>query len=137
MIPNVDALQKFPLPATNMWVAVARVLSNGLESLPMSARWIILIGALIGVLLPVLEKMFPKAKPYLPSPMGVGLGWVVFFSNALAFSIGATIAWSWSKIDAKKQDLFNVPIASGLVAGESLIKALLAILATAIGLAHH
>ena len=32
------------------------------------------------------------------------------------------------------QDTFNVPIASGLVAGESIMKALLAMLATALGL---
>ncbi len=126
MIPNDAALEKFPLPATNTWVAVARVLSNGLESLPMSARYIILIGALIGVALPVLEKQFPKARPYMPSAMGIGLGWVVFFSNALAFTVGATFSWVWSRFNAKNQDLYNVPIASGLVAGESLIKALLA-----------
>lgn len=135
MIPNEAALQKFPLPATNMWVAVARVLSNGIESLPMSARWILLIGALIGVLIPVLEKLFPKARPWMPSAMGVGLGWVVYFSNALAFTIGAVIAYVWSRLNAKTQDTYNIPIASGLVAGQSLVAALLAILATAIGLA--
>jgi uncharacterized oligopeptide transporter (OPT) family protein len=136
MIPNEAALQKFPLPATNIWVAVARVLSTGVASLPMSARWAILIGSLIGVLLPVLEKVFPKARPYLPSSMGLGLGWIVFFSNALAFTIGAGIAWGWAMAKPKNQSLYNIPIASGLVAGESLIKALLAMLATAIGLIH-
>lgn len=135
MIPNEAALQKFPLPATNMWVAVARVLSSGMDSLPVSARWIILIGALIGVLIPVLEKLFPKARRWMPSAMGVGLGWVVYFSNALAFTIGAIIAFAWSRMNAKTQETYNIPIASGLVAGQSLVAALLAILATVIGLA--
>ncbi|MFN8587493.1 MAG: OPT family oligopeptide transporter [Candidatus Eisenbacteria bacterium] len=134
MIPNDAALEKFPLPATRTWEAVARVLSNGIDSLPMSARWAILIGSAVGLLLPVLEKSFPKAKQWLPSAMGLGLGWVVFFSNALAFTIGATIAWVWSLVHKKSQDTFNVPIASGLVAGESIMKALLAMLATALGL---
>jgi putative OPT family oligopeptide transporter len=134
MIPNEAAIQKFPLPATNIWVAVARVLSTGVASLPMSARWAILIGSLIGVLLPVLERVFPKARPYLPSSMGLGLGWIVFFSNALAFTIGAGISWAWAVAKPKNQDIYNIPIASGLVAGESLIKALLAMLATGIGL---
>ncbi|MBK7368299.1 MAG: OPT/YSL family transporter [Candidatus Eisenbacteria bacterium] len=134
LIPNDAALEKFPLPATRTWEAVARVLANGIDSLPMSARWAILIGSLIGVLLPVLEKSFPKAKQWLPSAMGLGLGWVVFFSNALAFTIGALIAWVWSLVHKKSQDTFNVPIASGLVAGESIMKALLAMLATALGL---
>ena len=134
MIPNAEALEKYPLPATQTWVAVARVLANGIESLPMSARYAILIGALLGILLPVLEKTFPKSKKFLPSTMGLGLGWIVFFSNALAFTIGASIAWGWAKWKPENQERYNIPIASGLVAGESLIKALLAMLATALGL---
>src|SRR5262245_2217689 len=134
MIPNAAALEKYPLPATQTWVAVARVLSTGIASLPMSARWAILIGALVWILLPVLEKLFPKQRQWVPSAMGLGLGWIVFFSNALAFAIGAFISWTWAQMKPQNQERYNIPIASGLVAGESLIKALLAMLATAIGL---
>jgi uncharacterized oligopeptide transporter (OPT) family protein len=134
MVPDVEHLQKFPLPATNAWVAVAQLLSKGLESLPMSARWAILFGGLTGMIIPVLEKLFPKARPWLPSAMGLGLGWVVFFSNAVAFTIGAIIAWVWRLLAPKNQDRYNIPIASGLVAGESLMKAMLAMLATVMGL---
>jgi uncharacterized oligopeptide transporter (OPT) family protein len=49
--------------------------------------------------------------------------------------IGAVVAWLWSKINASTNDKYCIPIASGLVAGESLIKAILAMLATASGLA--
>ncbi len=94
-----------------------------------------MVGALIGVAIPVLEKAFPKTRPYLPSAIGLGLGWVVFFSNALSFAIGAVIAWVWSVVHKNSHDTFNVPIASGLIAGESLMKALLAMLVTGIGLA--
>jgi uncharacterized oligopeptide transporter (OPT) family protein len=135
MIPDAAALEKYPLPATQTWVAVARVLSSGIESLPLTARIGILVGALVGIALPVIEKTFPKARPWLPSAMGLGLGWVVFFSNALSFAIGAVIAWVWAALHRKSHDTFNVPIASGLIAGESLMKALLAMLVTAIGLA--
>ncbi len=134
MVPDQAALEKYPLPATQTWVAVARVLSGGLESLPMSARYAILIGALVGVLLPVLEKLLPKARRFLPSAMGLGLGWVVFFSNALAFTIGAILVLIWRRIDDPSQANYCVPIASGLIAGESLLKAILAMLVTAIGL---
>jgi OPT family oligopeptide transporter len=134
MVPDQAALEKYPLPATQTWVAVARVLSGGLESLPMSARYAILIGALVGVLLPVLEKLLPKARRFLPSAMGLGLGWVVFFSNALAFTIGAILVLIWRRIDDRSQASYCVPIASGLIAGESLLKAILAMLVTAIGL---
>jgi putative OPT family oligopeptide transporter len=135
MIPNDAALEKYPLPATQMWVAVARVLSTGVQSLPMSARWAILIGAMVGVIIPVIEKLAPKSRRFLPSTMGLGLGWVVFFSNALSFAIGAGIAWIWSLMHKRTQETYNVPIASGLIAGESLTKAILAMLATGIGLA--
>jgi len=134
MIPNVEALEKFPLPATRTWEAVARVLSQGLEALPMSARWAAFAGALIGILLPVIEHLAPKARRWMPSAMGIGLGWVVFFSNALAFTIGAAIAWAWSLLDRRTQDTYNIPIASGLVAGESMVKAFIAMAATALGL---
>lgn len=135
LIPNVETLETNPLPATRTWEAVARVLSQGLDALPMSARISILVGAIIGVVLPILERLFPKARPWMPSAMGLGLGWVVFFSNALAFSIGAIIAWVWGRVARRSHDIFNIPLASGLVAGESLLRALLAMTATAIGLA--
>ena len=135
MIPNVAALEKFPMPATQTWVAVARVLSAGVESLPMTARIAILIGALIGIALPISEKLFPKARPWLPSAMGLGLGWVVFFSNALSFTIGALIAWLWRIVHRRSQEAFYLPVASGLIAGESMLKAIFAMLATLIGLA--
>ena len=135
MIPTAATLEKFPMPATQTWVAVARVLSAGVESLPMTARIAILIGALIGIALPISEKLFPKARPWLPSAMGLGLGWVVFFSNALSFTIGALIAWLWRIVHRRSQEAFYLPVASGLIAGESMLKAILAMLATLIGLA--
>ncbi|MFO1292904.1 MAG: OPT family oligopeptide transporter [Rubrivivax sp.] len=135
MIPNEAALQKYPLPATQTWVAVARVLSGGLDSLPLSAKLAILLGAAIGVALPLAEQLWPRAKRWLPSAMGLGLGWIVFFSNALAFALGAVIAWIWQRLAAQHEQTYSVPIASGLIAGESLMKALLAMLVTAIGLA--
>ena len=58
-----------------------------------------------------------------------------FFSNAFSFAIGAVIAALWGAIHRKSQQTFNVPIASGLIAGESLLKAILAMLATIVGIA--
>jgi uncharacterized oligopeptide transporter (OPT) family protein len=110
------------------------VLAKGFDSLPHTALVAAVVGGLLGCILPLLETFFPKARPYIPSAMGLGLGWVVAFSNALAFTIGAIISATWAKLHAKSQEDYNVPIASGLVAGESLIKALLAMAATAVGL---
>lgn len=137
MVPTKAALEKFPAPATNQWARVAQVLVKGIDSLPDSAKIAIVIGALVGVALPIIEKLFVPAKhrKYFPSAMGIGLSWVLPFANALAFTIGALIAWGWSRLHKPSHEKFNIPLASGLVAGESLIKALIAMLATASGLA--
>jgi len=133
MVPDKKHLEAFNPPATNMWKAVADLLTQGFDKLPMSARYLILIGAFVGVLLPVLAHLAPKSRPWLPSAMGLGLSWVIPFQNSLAFAIGAILVFSWEKLRKKNAEMYNVPIASGLIAGESLIAALMAILCTIIG----
>jgi uncharacterized oligopeptide transporter (OPT) family protein len=130
MVPNKAALEHFNPPATNMWYAVAQALSQGIGVIPTSARWAIVIGGLIGIALPLLEAMFPKARPYLPSSMGLGLAFVVSFSNSLSFFLGALITWRWTAMNEKSADDYVVPIASGCIAGESLALAAGAILNT-------
>ena len=135
MVPTKAALEKFPAPATNQWARVAQVLTEGIDKLPMSAQYAIIIGALVGIILPVGERLIPQsARKFWPSAMGFGLSWVLPFANAFAFMIGAIIAFIWEKINKRTADVFTVPIASGLVAGESLIKAIIAMTATVIGL---
>jgi len=134
MVPDKAALEKFPAIPARMWKAVADLLTQGIHMLPGSAAVAIIAGAVIGILLPVGEVLLPKARKYIPSAMGLGLAWVVPFQNAFAFAIGAVIAWLWTRASKKHADSFTVPTASGLIAGESLIAALLAMSATAIGL---
>ena len=134
MVPNKEALEAMNPPATNMWKATADLLTQGIHMLPKTAITAIVIGALVGLLLPVIEKLFPKAQRFLPSAMGLGLSWVVPFQNALSFAIGAVIVFVWQKVSRKKSDTFAVPIASGLVAGESLVAAFIAIGCTLVGL---
>ncbi len=135
MVPTKEKLEAFNPPATNMWRAVAELLAGGgLDQLPPSAKMAIVIGALVGVILPLLGKLLPKAGPYLPSAMGLGLSWVMVFSNCQAFAIGAIIVWLWTKLHARSAEGYSVALASGFIAGESLIKAVIAMTATAIGL---
>jgi OPT family oligopeptide transporter len=133
MVPDKKALEAFNPPATNMWKAVADLLTQGVHMLPTTARYAIVIGALVGVILPLLEKLLPKIRPYLPSAMGLGLAWVMPFSNVFAFAIGAVIAKLWVRLHRKSGEAFNIPVASGLVAGESLVAAIIAILCTIAG----
>jgi uncharacterized oligopeptide transporter (OPT) family protein len=133
MVPNKQALEAFNPPATNMWKAVADLLTLGVNHLPHTALIAIVIGAIVGMLLPVVEFLWPKAKPFLPSAMGLGLAWVVPFQNAFSFLIGAVIVAAWQKWNPKNSDTYAIPIASGLVAGESLVAAFIAIACTLVG----
>ncbi|MCY2954861.1 MAG: OPT/YSL family transporter [Planctomycetota bacterium] len=136
MVPNKAILEKFPAPATNMWFKVAQVLTKGIDSLPYSAKMALLVGSLVGIALPLIEKTLvpPKYRKYFPSAMGLGLAWVVPFANALSFAIGAAFVTIWQRINAKSADTFSIPLAAGFVAGESLLKALIAMAATVVGL---
>ena len=134
MVPDKAALEKFALPAALMWKAVADLLTQGVSMLPHTAIWAIVLGSLLGVALPLLEKLFPKVRPWLPSAMGLGLSWVIPFQNSLAFAIGASLTALWTWGHRKSADDYNVPIASGFVAGESLVAAIIAILCTVAGL---
>jgi OPT family oligopeptide transporter len=134
MVPNKETLEAFNPPATNMWKAVADLLTQGVHMLPVTAVYAIVIGALLGVILPVISQLFPKMAPYLPSAMGLGLSWVVVFANSFSFAIGAVIVAVWQKLNRKQSDLYAIPLASGFVAGESLVAALIAIGCTLIGL---
>lgn len=136
MVPTKEVLEKLPAPATQTWAKVAEVLTKGLAFLPDSAKLAILIGAGAGVLLPIIERfVVPKDyRKFMPSATGLGLAFMLPFYNSLAFTIGAVLAFIWGKIDRKSDETYRVPLASGLVAGESLIAALIAMTATAAGL---
>lgn len=128
MVPNKKALEAFNPPATNMWFAVAEALSTGIQTIPESARYAIVVGAFIGIILPILENLFPKSRRFLPSSMGLGLAFVVSFANSLSFFIGSVIAALWMKRSKESGERFIVPLASGAIAGESLAAAAFAIL---------
>ncbi|HVV72910.1 MAG TPA: OPT/YSL family transporter, partial [Verrucomicrobiae bacterium] len=134
MVPDKKALEAFNPPATYMWKAVADLLTKGIQMLPTSAIWAIVIGAIIGVALPVAAKLFPRAQRWLPSAMGLGLSWVMVFENSLSFAIGAVLVAVWTKVNKRNADLYYVPVASGLIAGESLVAAIIAISCTVVGL---
>jgi uncharacterized oligopeptide transporter (OPT) family protein len=131
-------MESYNPPSANMWKAVAEALSHGIDYVPVLAREGLLIGGLLGIALSLLDGFAPKNwKPYLPSAMGLGLSWVMVFSNCFSFFVGAVIALIWSKINKRTADLFVIPVASGAVAGESLICALIAMLNAASAVVGH
>ena len=123
LVPTADALggDKWPAPAATVWKKVAELLSQGVGALHPTAQMGLLVGALVGILLPLIELFLPKpVRRFLPSATGVGLAFVIPFSNALSFFIGALLAMFWSRSNREQCEKYLVAISSGVIAGESL-----------------
>jgi uncharacterized oligopeptide transporter (OPT) family protein len=137
LVPDATALNgvgdkapDFPAPAAQAWRAVAEVFQMGLGNMHPMHRQAIFWGLGIGVVLLLLEKAMPKAKKYLPSATGIGLGLILPFQYPLSMLIGATIAWAWTRKNKEQCDEYLVPIAAGVIAGISLMGVLGAVLNT-------
>jgi OPT family oligopeptide transporter len=135
LVPNASALggDRFPAPAAQVWKGVAEALSHGVHSLHPTARWGMLVGALIGIILPVLELMFPKHKKYIPSSMGLGLALVIPAWNSVSMFLGALLAYGLARSNEKAAETYTIPVASGIIAGESLLGVAIALMG-AVGL---
>ena len=132
LVPSPEVLggAKFPAPSAQVWKGVAELLANGLSSLHSSARAALAIGAVLGMIIAVLERTVPeRVRASLPSAMGIGLAFVIPFWNTLSIFIGALAAFFIRKTRAHR---YTIPVASGIIAGESLMGVLIAIL-SAIG----
>ncbi|MCB2199348.1 OPT/YSL family transporter [bacterium] len=137
LVPSADALgtDQWPAPAAQVWAAVARLLSNGLESLHPTAQLALLIGGLVGILLVLLPRWVPaKHHKWIPSPLGIGLAFTFHFWYAFSMFLGGLIAYVVQKKYPKTDSIYTVPVASGLIAGESLMGIFLILFPLLVGL---
>jgi len=124
---------KLPLPGAAVWKGVAEVLSKGLSFLHPTAQWAVLIGAIIGVLC---EYINNKMKGKFPiSGVGLGLAFVLRFTDSLAMAIGALIFWvARKKCKNPKSTSYRVLVdnqetaCAGVIAGGSIIGIILILL---------
>ncbi len=113
---------ELPAPAAKVWEGVARLLAKGLDALPAGALAAIVVGAVLGVLLTLLEEFAPKRwKPWIPSTTGLGIAGVIPAFNSIAMFVGALVAWLVARAAPKTAETYTVPVSSGLIAGESLM----------------
>jgi OPT family oligopeptide transporter len=133
LVPTPDALgtDRFPAPSAQVWKGVAELLANGVESLNSWQRWGLIVGGIIGIVLPLLELALPKYKKWMPSATGLGLALVIPCFNSVSMFLGALIAYVWSKYRAEHAERYVTPIASGIIAGESLLGVVVALLSAA------
>ncbi len=111
----------YPAPAVAMWKAVAELFQVGLAALPQGAAEAALIAAMVGVLLPVLEKTLPaKTAGWVPSASALGLAFVINAYNSISMFIGAVLAACVSGLFPGWSKRFMTATCAGIIAGESL-----------------
>jgi uncharacterized oligopeptide transporter (OPT) family protein len=121
---------RFPAPGAQQWKAVADVFRVGLENLHPLARQGIWVGLALGAVFALTERARPDWKKWLPSATGVGFGLMLPFSTPLSFLLGALAAEVFTHLSRVRAERYVVPIASGVIAGESILGVVVAALNT-------
>lgn len=131
IIPDASMLggEAWPAPSCVVWAGVSKAFSDGISALHETSRTAIVVGLALGVALALLERFAPKPlRAYIPSPSGLGIAMVIPGSNCIAMFIGAAIAEAIRRRSPAFAEKTVVPVASGLIAGESLMGILIAVL---------
>ena len=64
----------------------------------------------------------------MPSPTALGIGMLVPFSVIFVMFLGGLADSIWRRTDRQSNELYSVPLASGLIAGEALIAVIIPLL---------
>jgi OPT family oligopeptide transporter len=123
-IPGDD----FAGPAVMAWHAMAELLAKGVKSLPAHAMTAALVGAIVGIVIPVVGAINKKIGKWLPSPIALGIAFMVTPYSSLSMWLGALLTYLYNRKHADRVDRFGASLASGLIAGEGLMMVVIAIL---------
>ena len=127
--PSVLGSEAWPAPSCVVWAGVSKSFAGGIGALQPTAKTAILAGLALGVALVLFEKLAPKKlRPLMPSPAGLGIAMVLPGSNCIAMFLGAAAAEFMRRRMPALAEKAVVPVASGLIAGESLMGILIAFL---------
>lgn len=131
-------------PTSQRWVGFAKIVTEQLTgpgALTPEAiarlqwmKWSFAIGALVGVLLTLLEQR-KEWKPFVPSPTGAGIGVLIPISAVTTICLGAVADWVWKRLQPETHDKYSIATASGFIAGEALVAVIIPLLVT-LGLLH-
>jgi len=128
---------KLPMPGAQIWKAVAEVLTKGLAFLHPTARWAVLIGAILGLAVEIANQ---RTKGKFPiSSVGFGLAFVLKFTDSWAMALGALLFWLAGRKFTDKKSLGyrafvdnQETVCAGMIAGGSIIGLILILLETAV-----
>jgi uncharacterized oligopeptide transporter (OPT) family protein len=134
LIPDAHALggARFPAPGAAVLAGVARVLAAGVGALHPTIVTAMKAGALVGGALALLERVAPlRVRRWLPSGAGLGLAFLLPPTSALAMLLGALCAAAYLAGRGERGMERMTTVASGLIAGESVVGIVIALLAAA------
>jgi OPT family oligopeptide transporter len=119
--------EEFAGPAVVAWELMARVLADGISAIEPSALWAAVIGGVVGIVLTLLHKIRSIAK-WLPSPVALGIAFIVPAVYSIAMWFGAILTWLYNRKRPDKVEAYGPSLASGLIAGEGLMMVVIAVL---------
>ena len=119
-------------PISRKWAGFAEILSRGLSALPRGAVEALVIASILGIVFAVME--YRNAK-WIPSPTGIGIGMLVPAAVIIVMFLGGVAERIWYRADRGSNELYMVPLASGLIAGEAIIAVVVPLLVV-LGIVH-
>ena len=114
--------EEWAAPAVATWKAVAEVFQQGISAMPTMALEAMAIAGVAACLLALAEKLAPaQLRPWIPSPVSVGLAFTVQAYTVLSFLIGAGLMAIGQRYAPSWTSRFGIVICAGIIAGESII----------------
>jgi putative OPT family oligopeptide transporter len=107
-------------PISVKWAGFAELLGQGFSALASSALVALVVALVVGVALTLLEAN-PRFGRFVPSPTAIGLGMLIPGYAVVPMVVGGLVQWIWHRIDARNEDTYNTPLASGFITGEALV----------------
>lgn len=124
-----------PVPSAVVYKGVAELLGKGLEFLHPSARWAVLVGAIVGILMEAFKKV--GKRRIAMSGVSFGLAFILPFTYILMMFVGALVGWAVDKRSSQTAEPNGLAatlaenketICAGIIAGGALTGIAIAIL---------
>ena len=113
--------EQWAAPAAASWKAVAELFAIGFRALPTGTPMAMICAAVGAVLLAALERVGPRRiRPFIPSPLSVGLAFLYPAHLAMAIFLGGFLAAVLRRRRESWAARYLVAACVGLVVGESL-----------------
>jgi len=112
-------------PISRRMAGFGEILSTGFSALPSGALMALLVFAVLGVLIAVMES---RGQSWVPSPTGIGIGMMVPAAVILVMVVGGLVDTIWRRVSPGSRERLMAPLASGFIAGEALVAVVIPLL---------